>query len=114
MTEQTATNGATETQKLPSCLEPSVATFKARKKPATVVESTAAVSKYLKADEAVQKATHALEAAKAARTETTKEIVAVRGMGVVNTKTRGAGRLMARGETAWIAFSSSDEEQLDV
>ncbi len=108
------TNGAVEKPKEPSCLVLALSTFAARKKAATVQETTAAVTKYLKVDETVKKAEAELEKAKAARTEATKEIVAIRGQGVVNTKTRGAGRIMARGETAWIGFSSSDEEQLDI
>lgn len=109
-------NGTTspKAEKGPNCLDLAVAAFKARKKPPTVQEVTAAVTKYLKADELVKKAEAELEKVKASRTETTKEIVAVRGMGIVNTKTRGTGRLMARGDSAWIAFSSSDEEQLDI
>lgn len=115
-TQQTNGHTTPETTKVkePSCLDLANAAFKARKKPPTVPEITAAVTKYLKADELVKKAEAELEKVKAARTEVTKEIVSVRGMGIVNTKTRGAGRLMARGQSAWIAFSSSDEEQLDI
>jgi hypothetical protein len=114
--ETQQTNGTTPatTEKAPNCLDLALASFRARKKPPTVQEVTAVVTKYLKADELVKKAEAELEKVKAARTEVTKEIVAVRGMGIVNTKTRGTGRVMARSDSAWIAFSSSDEEQLDI
>lgn len=114
MSEVTETNGATPTVKGPSCLDLANSTFKARKKAATVVEVTAALSKYLKADDAVKAQEEVLEKAKAARTEAAKEVVATRGPGAVSTKTRGTGRIMARGDSAWIAFSTTDGETIDV
>lgn len=114
MTEVAATNGTATKTPEPTCLDLPKAAFAARKKAPTVQEITGVVTKYLKEDEKVKAAEAVLEKAKAARTEVCKEVVALRGMGIVNTKTRGTGRIMARSDSAWIAFSSSDEEQLDV
>lgn len=107
------TNGATEKVKS-TFLDLAKETFEKRKAPAKDAEIVAVLTKYFKADDEVQALQKKLDEAKLKRTETCKEVVALRGMTRIKTKTRGIGQIINRGESAWINFGSVEGEALDL
>jgi hypothetical protein len=108
---QTQTNGTQAAAKVkePTCLEPSLALFKARKNPATTKEILAATQAYMKVQDEMDKAQAVVDELKIKRTAATQSLVALRGPSRMNTKSRGVGNITGRADTAWIAFLSSAE-----
>lgn len=109
MSENTATNGSADKVKAPTCLEGSLTRFKARKEKAKEADIGKALADYLKHDDAIRELQEKIEDLKLKRTEAAKELVALRGGGIIKSKVRGQGRIIARETTAWIAFESNAE-----
>jgi hypothetical protein len=108
MTNATNGNGATEESTKSTALDSSKERFKARKSPAPDKEVIAAVTAYFKADDKVSAAQAAVAEAMAERTQACKELVALRGAGQINTKSRGMGRVNARGDSCYLVFPTAE------
>ncbi len=112
MTETIQTNGHATVKS--TILDGAKERFALKKGAPKDAEIKAAFQKYFAADDEVEKLQTQLTAAKAKRTAATQVVVETRGMTRVNTKTRGTGQIISRGESAWISFAKSDSEEIDV
>lgn len=107
-------NGATETEKVKSIiLDGAKKRFEARKEPAKPAEVAKAVKQYFAIDDEIASLESKILDAKIKRTQATQEIVALRGTEGIKTTSRGVGRVMARGETAWIVFPTAEGDAID-
>lgn len=106
---QTETNGTATVEKS-NALKASIAAFEARKEPAKPEEISKALAGYLKIDDEIRDLQDQIEKKKVARTEATKKLVSLRGMGRIKSKAKCVpGQIIARGENAWIAFQLAAE-----
>lgn len=103
---QTNGNGATEIKT--TVLDGAKKRFEARKDKAKDVDVSKALTEYLKLEDAIREHQEKIEDLKMKRTDATKEIVALRGMGRLKSKAKGTGQIIARGEAAWIAFQTAE------
>lgn len=110
MSEASTTNGngAVTKVKEPTCLEGSVKRFEGRKDKAKDADISKALGAYMVVEDEIRALQDKIEDLKVKRTDATKEIVALRGMGRLKSKTKGTANIIARSDSAWLAFQSAE------
>lgn len=113
MNAPNGTNGTQAAAPKTSILDAAKATFEARKTPAKPAELKGALEAYFKADDEIKALQDKMAALSAARTQATLSLVALRGTGRLDSKTRGTGQITARGDGAWILFMGATDATID-